>query len=112
MTDAPRESGQSGAHAPLGRWSPAAVLLVALGAVLAIGGVAGALIVATSAARLSQDGAPRTLPVFVYTQYTQRLVAPDYTGLWIGVAVAAIGAIAVVAGIVLTRQRMSARPGH
>lgn len=50
-----------------------------------------------------------TLPVHSYVQYTQHLVAPDYTGLWVGPLVAALGLIVLLAGIVVavTRGRMA-----
>jgi|GEM_PF-1861709 len=105
MTDAPRARG---------RWSPAAVLLLlGLGAALAAGGVTRAL-----TAKFSIDHpAPldltiRPLPVFVYTQYTQRLPPPDYAGLWMGVTVAVIGAAVVAVGIVVARAALRRPAGY
>ena len=42
-----------------------------------------------------------TLPVHVYAQYTQRFVAPDYSGLWAGGALAVLGLALLLAGLVV-----------
>jgi hypothetical protein len=104
MTDAPRARG---------RWSPAVVVLLVLGVALAAAGAIRALM-----AKLSIDHpAPldltiRTLPVNVYTQYTQRLPPPDYAGLWMGVTVAVIGAAVIAVGIVVARRGSLPHPEH
>jgi len=105
MTDAPRARG---------RWSPAAVLLLlGLGAALVIGGAVRALVVKSSIDHPSTftDTMP-TLPVHQYTQFTQRVLAPDYAGLWIGIAVAVIGAAVVAVGIVVARAALRRPAGY
>jgi hypothetical protein len=78
------------------------VVLLTVGALAAIGGVIWGL-----AAKASADNAVfgassmPTLPVHVYTQYTQRSFVPDYMGLWIGLLVAALGVAILLAGVVV-----------
>lgn len=80
------------------------VALLVLGATAVAGGVLIAL-VTTSSTEQASSGSMPTLPVHVYVQYTQRLLAPDYTGLAIGITVAAVGALLLLAGALLTLIR-------
>lgn len=105
--------------APLGGWpSPIrgvvstrrkafVVLLVGLGAVAVVAGVITALVAKASIDRASTVfSAPiPTLPVRTYAQYSQHLVAPDYTSVSIGILLAAVGAIALVFGVVVAFNR-------
>jgi hypothetical protein len=73
--------------------------LIAAGAFVAVLGVSWGL-AAKTAAENSVMGS-RTLavlPVHAYTQYTQRGMVPDYVGLWMGLALAAVGAIVLLVG--------------
>jgi hypothetical protein len=84
------------------RRNPYVVVLLAVGALMAIGGLIWGL-----AAKASADHAlftafsMHTLPVHAFTQYTQRSVVLDYTGLWTGILVAILGVIILVAGVVV-----------
>ena len=78
------------------RFSP---WLIAAGAFVTVLGVSWGL--AAKAAAESTAMSSRTLavlPVHVYTQYTQRGIVPDYVGLWMGLGLAAVGAIVLVVG--------------
>lgn len=83
------------------------VWLIALGALVAISGIAWA-ITAKVAADDSSLGSTvmHTLPVHAYTQYTQ-VAHADYTGLWIGVSIAIIGLVLAFLGLVSARQRLA-----
>lgn len=95
------------------RWSPAVVVLLVLGVALAAGGAARALMAKFSIDHPAPlDLTIRPLPVFVYTQYTQRLPPPDYAGLWMGVTVAVIGAAVVAVGIMVARRGSLRHPEH
>ncbi|GAA0424863.1 hypothetical protein [Leifsonia naganoensis] len=95
------------------RWNPAVVVLLVLGVALAAGGATRALMAKFSIDHPAPlDLTIRPLPVFVYTQYTQRLPPPDYAGLWMGVTVAVIGAAVVAVGIVVARRGSLRHPGH
>lgn len=83
------------------------ILLGALGLAMTVAGAVTALISRASASATA-PGSIGTLPVHVYTQYTQRAAAPDLTGLGVGVAVAAVGAIVVLVCAVLSLTRMRA----
>jgi hypothetical protein len=45
-----------------------------------------------------------TLPVHTYTQYTQRSLTPDYTGLVTGTLVLVLGVLLVVAGAIASTR--------
>lgn len=81
------------------------VLLLALGATVALAGVAWVVIaeVSLSAAARSADRM-LTLPVHTYTQYTQRSLTPDYTGLVTGTLVLVLGVLLVVAGAITSTR--------
>jgi hypothetical protein len=86
------------------------VVLLTGGALAAIGGAIWGLAAKTSAdhAVLGASSMP-TLPVHAYTQYTQHFIVPDYMGLWIGLLVAVLGVVIVLAGVVVvfTKPRMA-----
>ncbi|MFJ3394347.1 hypothetical protein [Leifsonia aquatica] len=95
------------------RWNPVVVVLLALGVALAAGGATRALMAKFSIDHPAPlDLTIRPLPVFVYTQYTQRLPPPDYAGLWMGVSVVVIGAAVVAVGIVVARRGSLRHPEH
>ncbi|NUU06230.1 hypothetical protein [Leifsonia sp. C5G2] len=73
--------------------------LIAAGAFVAVLGVTWGLAAKAAAERsvMSSTAMP-TLPVHVYTQYTQRGMVPDYVGLWMGLALAAVGAVVLLVG--------------
>jgi hypothetical protein len=96
--------------ANVNRRNPYVVPLLALGVATAIGGVIGGLV-----AKAFADHAPlatssmMTLPVYTYTQYTERSIGPDYTGLGIGILVAVLGVIILSAGVIVafTKPRVA-----
>jgi hypothetical protein len=107
MSDAPQgEASATAVH----RRNPYVVVLLTVGALTAIGGVIWGLTAKASAdhAVLGASSMP-TLPVHAYTEYTQHFIAPDYMGLWIGLLVAVLGLIILLAGVVVafTRPRMA-----
>jgi hypothetical protein len=80
--------------------NPYVVLLLAVGALTAIGGVIAGLAAKASADHaLAVGSSLPTLPVHTYTQYVSHSIAPDYTGLWIGILVAVIGVVILLAGV-------------
>lgn len=101
MPDAPHPSN---AHSG-GRERIPAMLLLVLGVTTAIAGVIGALAAKGAADQSIFRASVPTLPVHVYTQYTQRAFAPDYTAAEIGLAVVALGVLAAVIGIIVTARR-------
>ncbi|MGN7797819.1 hypothetical protein [Leifsonia sp. 22587] len=83
--------------------------LIVAGASLAVFGVLFAIVEKVSAEQGTTSPTTMvTLPVGVYTQYTQRGFVPDYTGLWIGLVVAAVGALVLIAALVVARRRTPA----
>lgn len=84
------------------------MLLLVLGVTTAIAGIIGALAAKGAADQSIFRSAMPTLPVGVYTQYTQRAFAPDYTAAEIGLLVVALGVLAAVIGIVATVRRSRA----
>lgn len=107
MSDAPQDDGSAAA---VHRRNPyVVVVLLAVGALAAIGGLVWGLAAKASAEHtvLGASSMP-TLPVHVYTQYTQRFIVPDYMGLWIGLLVAVLGVMILLAGVVFafTKPRM------
>lgn len=81
------------------------ILLGVLGLPMTVAGAVTALI---SRASATASGSIGVLPVHVYTQYTQRAAAPDLTVLFVGVAVAAVGAIVVLVCAILSLTRVRA----
>jgi hypothetical protein len=76
-------------------------LLIAVGLSTTIGGTVTALVAKGSIDNASgASSSLPTLPVHAYVQYTQYLVLPDYTGLWIGITLASVGVIVLVLGVV------------
>jgi hypothetical protein len=106
MSDAPQDDASAAA---VHRRNPYVVVLLAVGALAAIGGLIWGLAAKASAEHtvLGASSMP-TLPVHVYTQYTQRFIVPDYMGLWIGLVVAVLGVMILLAGVVVafTKPRM------
>ncbi|WP_426520173.1 hypothetical protein ACPPVQ_07450 [Diaminobutyricibacter sp. McL0618] len=83
-------------------------LLLAVGVLMVLGGVVGGLAAKASADHpWSMGSSMPTLPIFVYTQYTQAThpIVPDYTGLWIGIGVAVLGAIILAAGVIVASTK-------
>ena len=73
--------------------------LIAAGAFVTVLGVTWGLAAKAAAERsVMSSGTMPTLPVHVYTQYTQRGMVPDYVGLWMGLALAAVGAAVLLVG--------------
>ncbi|MEN0083403.1 MAG: hypothetical protein AAGC66_01430 [Leifsonia sp.] len=73
--------------------------LIAAGAFVTVLGVTWGLAAKDAAERSAvSPGSMPTLPVFVYAQYTQRAAVPDYVGLWMGLALAAVGAVVLLVG--------------
>jgi hypothetical protein len=99
MSDAPQDEASATAFY---RRNPYVVVLLAVGALAVIGGLIWGLAAKASAEHtvLGTSSMP-TLPVHVYAQYTQRFIVPDYMGLWIGLLVAVLGAIILLAGVVV-----------
>ena len=96
------------AEPPAGRRRYAVAILVA-GAVAMVAGAMRSFVAAVAAARSSMSsGALPVLPVHVYRQYTQSGLGPDYTQVWIGLGIAIVGLLAVVAGCVVALVRRSA----
>jgi hypothetical protein len=87
------------------------VVLLAVGALMAVGGFIGGLVAKTSADHASLvDSAPRALPVGGYSGYLfpgPHAIVPDYAGLSIGIIVAVLGVIVLVAGIIVASVRTS-----
>lgn len=73
--------------------------LIAAGAFVTVLGVAWGLAAKAAAERSAMSsGAMPTLAVHAFTQYTQHGMVPDYAGLWMGLALAGIGAVALLVG--------------
>jgi hypothetical protein len=107
MSDAPQDEASATA---VHRRNPYVVVLLAVGALAAIAGLIWGLAAKASAdhTALGASSMP-TLPVHVYTQYTQHFIVPDYMGLWIGLLVAVLGVIILLAGVVvaITKPRLA-----
>ncbi|MDR6971605.1 hypothetical protein [Leifsonia shinshuensis] len=84
------------------------VALLAIGTTTTLLGVVFGLVMKTAAEQTNVSSTLVTLPVGVYKQYTQRAFVPDYTGLWIGLVVAAVGALVLIAALVVARRRTPA----
>ncbi|MBN9632406.1 MAG: hypothetical protein J0I18_17670 [Actinobacteria bacterium] len=84
---------------------PYVVWLLGAGGLATVVGVAWAFAAIDAAGRSVASGPMMTLPVNVYTQYTQRSIVPDYTGLWLALGVAGIGALVLLAGAVVAFVR-------
>ncbi|MDN4596792.1 hypothetical protein [Leifsonia virtsii] len=73
--------------------------LIAAGAFVTVLGVTWGLAAKAAAEHSAvSPGTMPTLPVHVYAQITQRAAVPDYVGLWMGLALAAIGAVVLLVG--------------
>jgi hypothetical protein len=85
------------------------VVLLAVGALMVVGGLIGGLVAKTSADHASLvDSSPRALRTMTYSGYLfpgPNAIVPDYAGLWIGIIVAVLGVIAVLAGIIVASAR-------
>jgi hypothetical protein len=80
---------------------PYILWLLGAGALATAVGVVWAFAAIEAAGRSVSDSGPMmTLPVNVYTQYTQRSIVPDYTGLWLALVLAGIGVLVLLAGAV------------
>lgn len=79
---------------------PYFVWLLGAGGLATAVGVVWAFAAIEAAGRAVASGPMMTLPVNVYTQYTQRSIVPDYTGLWLALVVAGIGVLVLLAGAV------------
>ncbi|MCI0156648.1 hypothetical protein KNO15_08055 [Leifsonia shinshuensis] len=80
---------------------PYLVWLLGIGGLVTVVGVVWAFAAIEAAGRSAAGSGPMmTLPVGVYTQYTQRSIVPDYTGLWLALIVTVIGALVLLAGAV------------
>ncbi len=79
---------------------PYILWLLGAGALATAVGVVWAFAAIEAAGRAMASGPMMTLPVNVYTQYTQRSIMPDYTGLWLALVVAGIGVLVLLAGAV------------
>ncbi len=85
---------------------PYVVWLIGAGALATVVGVVWGLIAFESAQQSTTLSGPMpTLPVNTYAQYTQHPVVPDYTGLWLGLIVAGVGALVLLAGAVAAFAR-------
>jgi predicted MFS family arabinose efflux permease len=90
------------------RRSRTGLVLLIVGALLVIGGVVGGLVAKASADRAAKATGPHSLTVGSYGGFNFRFTHTsqlDYTGLWIGVAVAAVGLVVLVIGIILTARK-------
>jgi hypothetical protein len=91
------------------RRNPYVVWLLAVGVLMVVGGLIGALVAKTSADHaLLADSSPRALRTMTYSGYLfpgAHAIVPDYAGLWIGIIVAVLGVIAVLAGIIVASAR-------
>jgi hypothetical protein len=85
------------------------ILLLAVGVLMAVGGLIGGLVAKTSADQASRaDSAPRRLSVGSDSGYLfpgPHAIVPDYTGLSIGIIVAVLGVIVLLAGIIVASAK-------
>lgn len=82
-----------------------AVVLIAAGALVTIGGLAfWAVSKAAADHALQAATGLRTLPVDTFTQYTQHPVALDYAGLWTGALAVILGAAVLMTGLIVAAQ--------
>jgi len=104
MTDAQHdEAPTTRLGAPFLRRKLYVVLLLAVGVLAAIGGLIGGLDAKAFADHaLLVASSLRTLPVLGQDGYLfpgAHSIVPDYTGLWIGIIVAVLGVIVLLAGV-------------
>ncbi|WP_345764679.1 hypothetical protein [Diaminobutyricibacter sp. McL0608] len=104
------DEGHGDTNAPgssVGQRNLSVVLLLAFGALTAIGGVIGALAAKAAAdhALFAASGL-RTLPVYTYTQFTQAVpsIAPELAGMWVGSVVAVLGVAVLLAGVIVATR--------
>ncbi len=95
MTDARLGGPSARRRLPIG-------LLLAVGILAIVGGVAASVVAKVTADHAQFEGSSTTavLAVGVSNGYLFPAPAPDYTGVWIGVTVAAIGATVLIIGLV------------
>ncbi len=85
---------------------PSVFALLVIGAVAIIAGATWSFVAKVTADQSSMSsGTMPTLPVHVYTQYTQAGLVPDYTQVWFGLGLAAFGVAVGVVGAVAARAK-------